>query len=88
MGGHRCGRVSGHPRRWRDRRPWAADSRCQLDDHGVAGLVFSITLVALSLISSQYSSRVIRDFMRDRVNQWVLGVFLGSSSGHINTEAG
>nr|WP_206171487.1 DUF2254 domain-containing protein [Thiorhodococcus mannitoliphagus] len=43
----------------------------------VAGLVFSITLVALSLTSSQYSSRVIRNFMRDRVNQWVLGVFLG-----------
>lgn len=43
----------------------------------VAGLVFSITLVALSLTSSQYSSRVIRTFMRDRVNQWVLGVFLG-----------
>jgi uncharacterized membrane protein len=43
----------------------------------VAGLVFSITLVALALTSSQYSSRVIRNFMRDRVNQWVLGVFLG-----------
>jgi uncharacterized membrane protein len=43
----------------------------------VAGLVFSITLVALSLTSSQYSSRVIRNFMRDRVNQWVLGAFLG-----------
>jgi uncharacterized membrane protein len=43
----------------------------------VAGVVFSITLVALSLTSSQYSSRVIRNFMRDRVNQWVLGVFLG-----------
>ncbi len=43
----------------------------------VAGLVFSITLVALSLTSSQYSSRVIRSFMRDRINQWVLGIFLG-----------
>ena len=43
----------------------------------VAGLVFSITLVALALTSSQYSSRVIRNFMRDRANQWVLGVFLG-----------
>jgi uncharacterized membrane protein len=43
----------------------------------VAGLVFSITLVALSLTSSQYSSRVIRNFMRDRVNQWVLGTFVG-----------
>jgi uncharacterized membrane protein len=43
----------------------------------VAGVVFSITLVALSLTSSQYTSRVIRNFMRDRVNQVVLGVFLG-----------
>ncbi|WP_373509467.1 DUF2254 domain-containing protein [Thiocapsa sp.] len=43
----------------------------------VAGVVFSITLVALSLTSSQYTSRVIRNFMRDRVNQLVLGVFLG-----------
>ncbi len=43
----------------------------------VAGVVFSITLVALSLTSSQYTSRVIRNFMRDRVNQIVLGVFVG-----------
>ncbi|MGA7876394.1 MAG: DUF2254 domain-containing protein, partial [Desulfoferrobacter sp.] len=43
----------------------------------VAGVVFSITLVALSLTSSQYTSRVIRNFMRDRVNQVVLGVFVG-----------
>ncbi len=43
----------------------------------VAGVVFSITLVALSLTSSQYTSRVVRNFMRDRVNQWVLGIFLG-----------
>ena len=43
----------------------------------VAGVVFSITLVALSLTSSQYTSRVIRIFMRDRVNQVVLGVFVG-----------
>ncbi|MBF0223855.1 MAG: DUF2254 domain-containing protein [Desulfobacterales bacterium] len=42
----------------------------------VAGVVFSITLVALSLTSSQYTSRVIRNFMRDRVNQMVLGVFV------------
>jgi len=43
----------------------------------VAGVVFSITLVALSLTSSQYTSRVIRTFMRDRVTQVVLGVFVG-----------
>ncbi|MEO8380655.1 MAG: DUF2254 domain-containing protein [Acidobacteriota bacterium] len=43
----------------------------------VAGVVFSVTLVALSLASSQYTSRVLRNFMSDRVNQTVLGVFLG-----------
>lgn len=43
----------------------------------VAGVVFSITLVAISLTSSQYTSRVIRNFMRNRVNQVVLGVFVG-----------
>ncbi len=43
----------------------------------VAGLVFSITIVALSLASSQYTSRVIRNFMRNRVNQAVLGIFVG-----------
>ena len=43
----------------------------------VAGVVFSITIVALSLTSSQYTSRVLRNFMRDRINQMVLGVFVG-----------
>jgi uncharacterized membrane protein len=43
----------------------------------VAGVVFSITLVALSLASSQYTSRVLRHFMRDRANQSVLGIFVG-----------
>jgi uncharacterized membrane protein len=43
----------------------------------VAGVVFSITIVALVLTSSQYTSRVLRNFMRDRVNQVVLGVFVG-----------
>jgi len=43
----------------------------------VAGVVFSITIVALSLTSSQYTSRVLRNFMRDKLNQSVLGVFVG-----------
>ncbi len=43
----------------------------------VAGVVFSITIVALSLTSSQYTSRVLRNFMGDRSNQFVLGAFLG-----------
>ncbi len=43
----------------------------------VAGVVFSITIVALALTSSQYTSRVLRNFMRDPINQVVLGVFVG-----------
>ncbi len=43
----------------------------------VAGVSFSITVVALTLASSQYTSRVLGNFMRDRPNQWVLGVFVG-----------
>jgi len=43
----------------------------------VAGVTFSITVVALALASSQYTSRILRNFMSDRANQAVLGVFLG-----------
>ena len=43
----------------------------------VAGVTFSITIVALALASSQYTSRILRNFMRDRTNQTVLGVFVG-----------
>ena len=43
----------------------------------VAGVIFSITIVSLSLASSQYTSRVIRNFIGDRANQTVLGVFVG-----------
>lgn len=43
----------------------------------VAGVVFSITIVALAQASTQYTSRVLRNFMRDRTNQVVLGVFVG-----------
>lgn len=43
----------------------------------VAGVVFSMTIVALALTSSQYSSRILHTFMRDRINQTALGIFLG-----------
>ncbi len=43
----------------------------------VAGVVFSVTIVALSLAASQYSPRVLRSFMADRPTQTVLGVFVG-----------
>lgn len=44
----------------------------------VAGVVFSVTIVALTLASTQYSSRVLRTFMRDVSTQCVLGVLVGA----------
>lgn len=44
----------------------------------VAGVVFSITVVALQLTSTQYSPRVLRNFMRDRPTQLTLAVFMGT----------
>lgn len=44
----------------------------------VTALVFSITVVALQLASSQLSPRVLRSFMADRGNQVVLGGFIGT----------
>lgn len=41
----------------------------------VAGVVFSLTMVVLSLTSQQYGPLVIRNFIRDRGNQVVLGTF-------------
>lgn len=41
----------------------------------VAGVVFSITLTALSLASQQLGPRLLRNFMRDTGNQIVLGTF-------------
>lgn len=42
----------------------------------VAGVVFSVTIVALSLAASQYSPRILRTFSSDRPTQLVLGVFV------------
>lgn len=41
----------------------------------VASTAFSITIVALTLASSQFGPRLLRNFMRDRGNQVVLGTF-------------
>ncbi len=43
----------------------------------VAGVTFSMTLMTLMLASTQYTSRILRNFMRDRVTQTVLGIFTG-----------
>ena len=45
---------------------------------GVAGTVFSITLVALSLASSQFGPRLLRNFMTQRINQVVLGAYVST----------
>ncbi len=44
----------------------------------VAGVTFSITIVALQLTSTQFSPRVLNNFLRDRPNQFVLGAFMGT----------
>lgn len=43
----------------------------------VASVTFSLTMVAVTQASGQYTSRVLRTFMRDRVTQVVLGTFIG-----------
>lgn len=43
----------------------------------VAGVGLSLMLVALTLASSQDTARILRNFMSDKGNQAVLGVFLG-----------
>jgi uncharacterized membrane protein len=45
---------------------------------GVAGTVFSITLVALTLASSQFGPRLIKNFMYVRLNQVVLGSYIST----------
>lgn len=43
----------------------------------VMGITFSVTIVTLALAASQYTSRILRNFMRDRVTQGVLGIYAG-----------
>ncbi len=44
----------------------------------VTGLVFSLTVVALQLASSQFSPRLLRTFLRNLGNQVVLAIFLAT----------
>lgn len=46
----------------------------------VTGVVFSITIVSLTLASGQFGSRLLQNFMRDTGNQVVLGVFIATFS--------
>ncbi|MEP7066729.1 MAG: DUF2254 domain-containing protein [Gemmatimonadota bacterium] len=43
----------------------------------VAGVTFSITVVAVTQASSQYTPRILRNFMRDRPSQITLGTLTG-----------
>lgn len=45
---------------------------------GVAGVTFSITMVAMVMASSQFGPRLLSNFMRDRGNQTALGVFIAT----------
>ncbi|MGQ3890264.1 DUF2254 domain-containing protein [Legionella sp. CNM-1927-20] len=44
----------------------------------VAGVVFSMTIVAVSFAASQIGPRLISNFMRDRANQVTLGTFIAT----------
>ena len=42
---------------------------------GVAGVSFSVTIASLTLASQQFGPRLLRNFMQDSFNQFVIGVF-------------
>lgn len=44
----------------------------------VAGVVFSITIVAIAYAASQYGPRILTNFMSDRGNQVTLGTFIAT----------
>ncbi len=44
----------------------------------VVGVVFSITILALTLASQQFGPRMMRNFVRDKGNQMTLGVFVST----------
>jgi uncharacterized membrane protein len=44
----------------------------------VVSIVFAILLMTLTLASMQFSPRILLSFVKDRVTQWTLGVFLGT----------
>jgi uncharacterized membrane protein len=46
----------------------------------VVSIVFAILLMTLTLASTQFSPRILINFVRDRATQWTLGIFLGTFS--------
>ncbi len=45
---------------------------------GVAGVMFSVTIVAVSFASGNFGPRLIGNFMKDRGTQWSLGILIGN----------
>lgn len=45
---------------------------------GVTGVMFSVTIVAVTFASGKYGPRLIDNFMRDRGNQWSLGILIAT----------
>jgi uncharacterized membrane protein len=43
-----------------------------------AGVVFTLLTLPLSTVAAQYGSRLLRIFLRDRITQTVLGIFVGT----------
>lgn len=61
----------------------ASAARSILDTIGgsmatVVGVIFSVTVVALTLAAQQYTPRVLQEFTSDRGNQIVFGIFIGT----------
>ncbi len=50
-----------------------------------AGVVFSLLTLPLSMVASQYGSRLLRIYRRDRTTQFVLGMFTGTFFYCLNT---
>ena len=44
----------------------------------VVSIVFAILLMTLTLASTQFSPRILINFVRDQATQWTLGMFLGT----------
>jgi uncharacterized membrane protein len=45
---------------------------------GVTGVMFSVTMVAVSFASGNFGPRLIGNFMRDRGNQWSMGILIST----------
>ncbi|PUB14929.1 DUF2254 domain-containing protein [Yoonia sediminilitoris] len=45
---------------------------------GVTGVMFSMTIVAVSFASGNFGPRLIENFMRDQGNQWSLGILIAT----------